>query len=274
MRRSLPGCCIAAAVLLAGCAINTIPIGYVPETSRRAAGQHDYERAVKAVAAVMVEDLRLPQLDSDLYIYPHLGAYELGLRMQLDDRPDAATRSVSFAIASCPRRKVLADGERLAKLSWPNRVRTIAHEMMHLAEFALADWRCAIPHYWLMEGFAEWGAFTILDRVGLETLANNVAVARREARLQEAAASAPLDRLGSEAEWAAAETKIGRAAIYSQSFLAVDFLIQRKGLDAVVDYFKRFGDSPARADHFIAAFGEDVETFQAELSAHLKTLSM
>jgi len=229
---------------------------------------------VKAIAAVMVEDLKLPRVDSVLYLYPHLGSYEMGLRMELDDRPNAAARSVSLATASCTRRKVLADGERLGRLSWPNRVRTVAHEMIHLAQFALADWACKTPHYWLMEGFAEWGAFTILDRLGLEDFANTVDVSNRGARAQGSSALPPLDRLGSEAEWTAAETKVGRQAIYSQSFLAVDFLIQRKGLAAVLDYFRRFRESPARSDHFAAAFGEDAEAFGAEFDAHLKTLFM
>lgn len=264
---------IAGVLLLGSCAVRSVPIAYVPETSRRSAGQHDYDAAVKAIAAVMVEDLTLPQLDSALYLYPHLGSYEMGLRMELDDRPDAAARSVSFAIASCLRRKVLADGERLAKLSWPNRVRTVAHEMIHLAEFALADWVCKTPHYWLMEGFAEWGAYRIIDRLGLESFANSSEDSRRGAGAQEAALP-PLDRLATEAEWAAAEKKLGRQAVYSQAFLAVDFLIERKGLAVVLDYFARFRDAASRGDHFAAAFGEDVEAFQAEFGAHLQKILM
>src|SRR5438045_2286923 len=169
MRPSLLRYGLTGIVCLTGCAtVRTIPIAYAPEVSRQSAGQHDYETAVKAIAAVMVEDLSLPRLDSVLIVYPHIGVYEMGLRMELDDRPNAADRSVSFAIASCGRRKVLADGARLAALSWANRVRALAHEVLHLAEFALADWSCNTPHYWLMEGFAEWGAWTVMDRLGLE----------------------------------------------------------------------------------------------------------
>jgi hypothetical protein len=258
-------------VFLAGCGtIQTIPIAYTPEVSRRTAGQHDYDAAVKAIAAVMIEDLNLPRLDSVLTVYPHVGVYEMGLRMELDDRPNAADRSVSFAIASCGKRKVLADGRRLAALSWTNRVRSLAHEVMHLEEFALADWSCKTPHYWIMEGFAEWGASTIVDKLGLQTFAISVEASRRTSGEEQP----QLARLDSESGWMTAEQVAGRSAVYSKSFFAVDFLIARKGLAAVADYFARFKDSDARAEHFAAAFGEDVKTFEAEFEAHLKKLSL
>ncbi|HEX2385448.1 MAG TPA: hypothetical protein VHL99_02725 [Candidatus Binatia bacterium] len=270
-RRRLFECSVAGFVVLAGCGtISTIPIVYTPEVSRRSAGEHDYEAAVKAISAVMVEDLRLPRLDSVLTVYPHVGAYEMGLRMELDDRPNAADRSVSFAVASCRRRKVLADGQRLAALSWTNRVRTLAHEMMHLGEFALADWGCNTPHYWLMEGFAEWGALTIVDRLGLGNFANAIDASRRA--IEGGNAEVPLmTAVDSERGWMAAEQSVGRGAVYSKAVLAVDFLIARKGLAAVADYFARFKDPAARGDHFAAAFGEDEQAFTNAFEAQLKT---
>ena len=170
------------------------------------------------------------------------------------------------------RRKVLADGQRLAKLSWSNRVRALAHEVVHLAEFALADWSCKTPHYWLMEGFAEWGALTIVDRLGLENFTAAVESLRRTARGEHGAELPRLDTLDTEAGWTAAEQSVDRKVVYAESFLALDFLIARKGLAAVADYFARFRDSAGRSDNFAAAFGEDADTFAAEFAAHLKKL--
>ena len=272
-RRSVLEYSVVGVAFLAGCGtIRTIPIVYTPEVSRQAVGQHDYDAAVKAITAVMIEDLSLPPLDSVLTVYPHVGSYEMGLRMELDDRPNAGERSVAFAIASCGRRKVLADGQRLAKLSWSNRVRALAHEVVHLAEFALADWSCKTPHYWLMEGFAEWGALTIVDRLGLENFTAAVESLRRTARGEHGAELPRLDTLDTEAGWTAAEQSVDRKVVYAESFLALDFLIARKGLAAVADYFARFRDSAGRSDNFAAAFGEDADTFAAEFAAHLKKL--
>lgn len=260
------------AVLVAGCATTAqqIPIVYAPETPRPSAGAHDYGTAVQAIASVMVEDLQLPRLESVFYLYPSGADYATGLKSELRDRPDPGGREQALAIASCGRRKVLANAERLARVSWPDRVRTIAHEMIHLAEFALADWRCAAPHYWLMEGFAQWGAYRVTDRLGLDTFAAGAALSSRDAgSFYSASTLPPLDGLTTEAEWEAAERSVGREAVYGESFLAVDFLIERKGLPAVLDYFARFRDSAARGDHFSAAFGEDVDAFQAEFDAHL-----
>ncbi len=264
-----------AIVMLAGCATTAqqIPLAYAPETARPSAGVHDYGMAVKAIASVMVEDLRLPRLESVFYLYPSGADYTTGLKSELRDRPDPGGREQALAIASCDRRKVLANAERLARISWPDRVRTVAHEMVHLAEFALADWRCATPHYWLMEGFAQWGAYKVTDRLGLHTYAAGAALSsRHSASFYSAGTLPPLDGLATEAEWEAAERSVGKEAVYGQSLLAVDFLIERKGLPAVLDYFARFRDSAARSDHFSAAFGEDVDAFQAEFGAHLKSI--
>jgi hypothetical protein len=266
---------VAVVILLTSCAsVRTIPIVYTPAVARDAAGRHDYETAVQAIAAVMVEDLSLPRLDSVLMVYPHVGVYEMGLRMELDDRPNAADRSVAFAVASCGRRKVLADGRRLAELSWPNRVRTLAHEMIHLAQFELADWSCSAPPYWLMEGFAEWGALKVVDKLGLGNFATAVESSRRAVAAVRGAELPGLDRLYSEAQWAAAEETVGRSAVYSESLLAVDFLIGRKGLAAVKDYFASFKESGTGGDRFVAAFGDDGRTFAIEFMAYVKNRSL
>jgi hypothetical protein len=50
----------------------------------------------------------------------------------------------------------------------------------------------------------------------------------------------------------------------------VDFLLERHGVPAMLDYFRRFAASDDRAANFRAAFGEDLETFEAALSARLR----
>jgi hypothetical protein len=46
-------------------------------------------------------------------------------------------------------------------------------------------------------------------------------------------------------------------APYAQAFLAVDALIERHGLPAVIRYFELFAASQDRTGNFTAAFGED-----------------
>jgi hypothetical protein len=49
----------------------------------------------------------------------------------------------------------------------------------------------------------------------------------------------------------------------------VDLLLERHGLAAVVDYFKRFASSDDRAGNFRAAFGEDPDAFETALNVRL-----
>ncbi|HEY1372232.1 MAG TPA: hypothetical protein VGH50_07160 [Candidatus Binatia bacterium] len=268
---------MASLVSLAGCAtVQTIPISYEPNVSRRSVGRHDLDTAVKVIAAVMVEDLKLPAPDATVYLYNGPENREVNINGVVElVHGSAGSKSAAFARASCPWHKVLADRDWLATLSWRARVRTMAHEMLHLVQFAVADWSCAEPHYWLMEGFAQWGAYKILASLELQSFAEGVALFQEDvASAYRRGAFPSLNRLATAADWQMAERTVGREAAYGGSVMAVDFLIDRKGLAAVVDYFARFKDSKVRNDNFSAAFGEDVEAFQAEFSAHLKSTLM
>ena len=69
-------------------------------------------------------------------------------------------------------------------------------------------------------------------------------------------------------QWVLAGERRG-AQMYALSFLAVDQLLERHGVAAVAGYFKRFAESEDRAANFRGAFGEDLESFEASLTATL-----
>lgn len=57
--------------------------------------------------------------------------------------------------------------------------------------------------------------------------------------------------------------------MYLLAFLAVDVLVERHGMTAVTEYFKRFAASDDRTGNFRAAFGETIEAFEAAVAARL-----
>jgi hypothetical protein len=57
--------------------------------------------------------------------------------------------------------------------------------------------------------------------------------------------------------------------MYALAFVAVDVLLERHGMPAVIGYFKRFASSEDRVEAFRAAFGEDLGSFEAALSQQL-----
>jgi len=70
-------------------------------------------------------------------------------------------------------------------------------------------------------------------------------------------------------EWVTLNNRHGGAVTYGQAFLAVDFLIERKGPPSVVEYFRLFGESEDRLANFQAAFGWALSAFEREFGTYL-----
>jgi len=60
----------------------------------------------------------------------------------------------------------------------------------------------------------------------------------------------------------------GRLSTYGQAFLAVDLLIEQKGVPAIVEYFRLFKESADRERNFITAFGESATEFEVKYRQH------
>jgi hypothetical protein len=67
-------------------------------------------------------------------------------------------------------------------------------------------------------------------------------------------------------------TDFGYQATYGQALIAVDFLIEKKGLPAIVEYFRLFGKLNNRERNFTTAFGEPMSAFEEKFSKHLQML--
>src|SRR5258706_8313861 len=276
MAKGRPWGFIPAVLLLAGCltTLQVIPIDYTPGSARPAISRYaGYESDVKAIGYVMIEELKLPRVEGTLLVYPSRQEYQSGFVTELGAPPDrVAAKTGALAVANCPYKKILANGERLSNLPWHVRVRTLAHEMTHMAQFALGGWSCRLPHAWLTEGFAHWAAYRVLEKLGLDSFASG-----REAAVESVAgpksgrALPPLSRLSSQPDWDGAVRDPGAAeSVYGQSFLAADYLIGQKGMAAVVEYFRMFERSNNRDPNFKAAFGADAARFEADFNAQRK----
>ena len=61
-----------------------------------------------------------------------------------------------------------------------------------------------------------------------------------------------------------------RVDLYATAQLAVDLLIERHGVDAVLAYFRRFASSQQREAHFAAAFGQTLAAFDQDFRRSLR----
>jgi len=228
---------------------------------------------VQSIARVMVTELHLPVPgEVTVYVYGARESFERGLVHDARVSPRRAAELSEFAIGVGKRRQLLlnADGQ---ELKGREAIRLMAHELTHVAQIELARGE-GRGEQWLAEGMAEWVAFRVLERWGLDTFDRRRHAAAAGIRDHAALVGARLDleTLGSPRGFTVRHLREGSLPTYQLAFLMADYLIDRDGWDRVVEYFRSFAAEPSRAENFWRAFGQTLEQFEREVLTHLKTL--
>jgi len=268
------------AVLLtsAGCAGGRVvlPVTIDPAALPRTAGADDFTShttAVQGIAAVLVRDLGLPVPDEVMvYVYSSRDEFERGLVLDGRVSPVRAAELSEFAVGVGRRRQLLLHDEpsQARGREW---IRLICHELTHVAQIELAQGE-GRAEQWLAEGMAEWVAFAVLERLGLDTRARRYEAAVNGVRDHEGLAAARLDleTLGTPRGFTVRHLREGSLPTYQLAFLMADYLIARDSFPRVVEYFRSFSEHQDRRENFRLAFGQTLEDFEREVLAHLATL--
>ena len=173
-----------------------------------------------------------------------------------------------FAVGVGKRRQLLLqdEGAPPAAREW---LRLVAHELTHVAQIELAQGE-GRAEQWLAEGMAEWAAFTVLERLGLDALAERRAAALGHVREQTALRQSRLDleTLGTPRGFTVRHLREGSLATYQLAFLMTDYLIRRHGFARIVEYYRSLAAGRGRYETFRAAFDQSLEDFEAEMLAH------
>jgi hypothetical protein len=252
-----------------------IPFSLDPGTivaPRDARGLTNHEAAVRGLSAILVRELGLPMpAHFTLYVYGGRQPFEQGLVHDAQVAPARAAELSVFAVGIGKRRQLLLndDGAQPRGREW---LRLIAHELAHVSQIEMAQGE-GRAEQWLAEGMAEWAAFTSLERLGLDTLANRRALATAGIRNHAALVAARLDleTLGNPRGFTVRHLKEGSLPTYQLAFLMADYLIARNGLPAVLGYFRAFATSHDRHRNFAGAFGQTLEEFEREVLVYLKS---
>ena len=275
--RSAPVLAVAAALLLSACHSGgrvVLPVAFeAPAPAATLRYPEDFvshEATVRGVAAILSRQLGLPVPDQvTVYIYGSRAIFEQGL--VTDGRLPAvrAAELGEFAIGVGKRRQLLlqADGGPPATRDW---LRLVAHELTHVAQIELAQGE-GRAEQWLAEGMAEWAAFSVLERLGLDALAERRAAALQHVREQAALREArlDLDTLGTPRGFTVRHQREGSLATYQLAFLMTDYLIRRHGFERLVEYYRGFAGGRGRREGFRLAFDQTLEEFETEIVAHL-----
>lgn len=272
MRGSTPVPLLCAAALACACAVSHEPqLVSVPQPGLRPVSRleqiFDYRTAAATVVAISERDLGFPSFPITFRFYPHDGAFENAL---LDSGYDPAlARSTAKTMTAVGgHRGVLLNDLKLSVLAWPERVALLAHETGHSLQYELGGGRRGASEQWLREGFAEWLSVRVLERLDAASMRAVRRARHGDLRMAGRSRVPRLADLVTFPQWVRAGERHG-AAIYALSFLAVDFLLERHGVGAVVDYFKRFATSEDREGNFRASFGEDIGRFEEALTARV-----
>ena len=256
-------------------------------------GTKDYPQAARAILSVMLRNLQLPPVEVSIGLYPSQNSYLEGvaadaerdlqqLRKVLgpsttnlrDDEFVARARETAVSTDAIGKHKrVLLNESRLASYPWPEWMKVLAHELAHTVEFALVEGRPALWDRWLTEGFAEWVSYKVLDLIGIESFAKSQEQRLGLMRTAKSFQAFPsLRQLSGDTDFNSWARALGLEATYGQALIAVDYLIEQKGLAAVLEYFRLFRKSNNREQNFTTAFGEPPAAFDEKFSRRMAVL--
>jgi len=223
-----------------------------------------YERDVLRVARVF-HQLALPLPERiTLEMYPSVELLTRGITRHAGFAPDLASVVGRFAagIAVDDTLLLLEPEFRRGSRAW---LRLLAHEMAHLSQIELGG-GAPCGARWLVEGMADWVAFTVLDRLGVSRMSvEHGAILSRMRRDMTTGLRVDLDEMDSARGFLRHADNVGVVPVYRLAFVLAEHLIERRGLDAVVAYFRNCATNSDRRSRFEQSFGQRLEDFEREM---------
>ncbi len=278
VNRAIPIFFLTAVVLLAHLApladaasVVAIRVPQAPGADCKGCRIATYQEAISAIACVFEKEFDLTVSGVYLLLYPHQNAFESSVANRTRFDPAYAQQTAGWAVALSTTDLILANEAALKPLPWPERVRVIAHELMHTVQYRLAEGRRSTSDQWLREGLAEWVSYRVVHSLCLGHFPQKLSLAA--SRVRQVNAHHPLPRLSLMVTFrgfAELRANLGNPFTYDHALLATDFLIEHHGLQSVIDYFRLFAQSDDRLENFRAAFGKDLSTFEEEFRRHVQ----
>jgi hypothetical protein len=273
----LPAALLIGLLSVAGCGSGRLVLPFTLDSATLAAPRTaefaTTEDAIRGISGVLVRDLELPLPRTfTAYVYSDRQGFERGLVDDANVAPVRAAELSEFAVGIGKRRQLLLndEGGSARGREW---YRLIAHELAHVSQIEMAQGE-GRAEQWLAEGMAEWVAFNVLERLGLDTVANRRYIATAGIRNHAALLAARLDleTLGNPRGFTVRHLRDGSLPTYQLAFLMADYLIARDGFPRVVSYFRSFEKRQDRHANFRDTFGQSLEQFEQEVLAHLKSV--
>lgn len=214
-----------------------------------------FEEAMAAIMTVCREDLHLPAVDPiQLRLYKNtasFASYGHGWTTLPIDVADFA--------AETQENKIHINLEKIQGKGWGKLTDLLAHEYGHVIQYALASTDRQTTTRWFREGFADWVAAKVLHSLGWV----DYPVTLRRTKLELIRNGDLLTELRAlDHRWGSLSTRPkGHIRTYTLGFVATDWLLERGGLPATLQY--------VRSKDFSASFNLSLDDFEAEFDKHL-----
>jgi hypothetical protein len=186
---------------------------------------------------------------------------------------DVAQERARHATAVTSPRGVFVRADRFAAIPFAERVGVIAHELAHVSQQFMRTGGPGAAAQWIREGHAEWVKYRVLDDLDIRRYGES-----RDGVLRAVVGgSTPVSRfpslfgLARNEGWADALKRFGWSATYGQAFLAVDWLVERWGIERLHEFLGRFARPEDPRQHWHAVYGSGGALFIEEFRHRLET---
>lgn len=270
---------IVVLLLLSGCGASTphrtIALAFEDHAPRSLGHDPDEVRTAQVVAQLIRDRFDMPFPEGTMIrVYVNQATFAEGLAQDGGHVSDDAWDRSRVAAAVASRRGLFVRGDIVNGMRLADKVGLFAHELAHVSQLEMRRGGRGAPAHWIREGHADWVKYQTLELLRMRTYAESRDEVKRAILRSRTAIRffPPLSELARGDRWTDAGIRLGSAATYGQSFLAVDWLVERYGIERLNEFNRRFSRNEDPRSHWSHVFPIRYSDFLTEFRARLEQL--
>jgi hypothetical protein len=174
-----------------------------------------------------------------------------------------------FAAAIAVRQGIFVRGDLVSRMTAARRAALYAHELAHVWQRTAGRGGRRVAATWIVEGHADWVKYRVLDLLGYGRYADSRDDVRRSVVMSRLPLRdfPSLRHLETRDAWVRTHLRLGPESTYGQSFLAVDWLVERYTSEPLHELLRRFAthDGPFWSTVYPISYSDFVAEFQTYL---------
>ena len=270
---------LVALFFLSGCSASTphrtIALAFDGQAPATLGHDPDEARIAQVVAQLIRDRLALPFPEgTTIRVYVNRATFAEGLARDGGHVTDDAWDRSRVAAALASPHGLFVRGDLVNSMRLMDKVGLMAHELAHVNQMEMRRGGRGAPAHWIREGHADWVKYQVLDFLRMRTYAESRDEVKRAILRSPTPIRffPPLSELARWDQWTDAGIRLGSAATYGQSFLAVDWLVERYGIERLHEFNRRFSRNEDPRSHWSQVYAIRYADFLSECRARLEQL--